>query len=397
MKKFILLLLTVFLITTYLEADDIGLIFSQNVKAGEEPDSVFNYSASLFPRVSLIFEDKSDLFFSGGITVGYDSEDIFFLHEILRTELSFYFNRAKLSVGRMYYTAPFEYTADNLFDGLMFTYNSQAGNLNAGVWYTGLLYKRRAVITMTEEDHASYNIAVKYKDFSATYFASRRAAAALDWEHPAVADFFRAKLGVIAQIDLNARDNPLHSQYITAKIGMPFKSVLFELGGAFQLTQVNDTLSTGAAVEAGVLWTVPSVFPSRLTLTGYFTSGNKKEESDSLGAFIPINTKFFGNLLQIAYSGFTAVSMDYTARLHRTFSLSMSSSLLLKSLFGTYTDPLAVVNENDVIFGSEFYTTLLWSPASDLQFNLGSGIGIFTPTSKYVQWHVRFTVTRSLY
>jgi len=396
MKK-LTLLLTVFLITVCLGADDIGLIFYQNVKTGKEPDSVFNYSASLFPRISLIFEDKSDLFFSGGITAGYDGNNVYFLHEFLRTELSLYFDRAKFSIGRMQYASPFEYVADSLFDGLLFSYNSTVGTLNAGVWYTGFLYKRRANIIMTEEDHEAYSTAVDYKNFSATYFPSQRAAAAVDWEHPAIADLVRTKLGVIAQIDLNRRDYPLNSQYITARIGVPVKSVLFELGGAFQLTQFKDISSAAAAGELGISWALPVKIPGRLSFSGYFTSGNKEKESDFLGAFIPINSKFFGNLLQIEYSGFTAVTLDYTTRLHKTFSLSLNSSLLVKSLFGTYADLAVPADEDEFVLGSEFYTSLVWSPASDLQFNLGSGIGIFNPAGNDIQWHVRFTVVRSLY
>ena len=395
MKKLILLS-AVFLITFCLGADDIGLILYQNVKTGKEPDSAFNYSASLFPRVSLFYEDKSDLFFSLGLTAGYDGRDVYFLHEILRTELSVYFDRAKFSAGRMQYASPFEYAADSLFDGLMFSYYSAAGTINAGAWYTGFLYKRRANIIMTGEDYEAYGAAVDYKNLSATYFPSRRAAAALDWEHPAVADLVRTKLGVIAQIDLNGRDNPLNSEYITARMGIPVKSVLFELGGAFQLTQRKDSFTTAAAAELGISWVLPSKIPGRLSFSGYFTSGNKKNDSDFLSAFIPINTKSFGNLLQIENSGFSAVSLDYTTRLHKTFSLSLSSSLIFKSLSGTYAGP-SITEHDEFVLGNEFYASLVWSPASDLQFNLGSGIGIFNPASKDLQWHVRFTVVNSLY
>ena len=395
MKKLVILP-AVFLVTACLGAADIGVILYQNAKTGKEPDSVFNYGASLFPRVSLFFKDRSDLFLSGGITAGYDGKDAYFFHEILRTELSVYFDRAKFSAGRMQYASPFEYAADSLFDGLMFSYYSTAGTINAGAWYTGLLYKRRANIIMTGEDYEAYGAAVDYNKLGATYFPSRRAAAALDWENPAVADLVRTKLGVIAQIDLNGRDNPLNSEYITARMGIPVKRFLFELGGAFQLTQFKNSFTSAAAAELGISWVLPSKIPGRLSFSGYFTSGNKKNDSDFLSAFIPINTKSFGNLLQIENSGFSAVSLDYTARLHKTFSLSLSSSLIFKSLSGTYAGA-SITEHDEFVLGNEVYTSLVWSPFSDLQFNLGGGVGAFNPASKDIQWHIRLTVVSSLY
>jgi hypothetical protein len=395
MKK-IILLLAVFTVTVCLNAIDTGLILDQYAKHGREQgqDKYFDYQLSLIPRLSVMGEN-TDLFVSGALSLGYE-EDFYYIHEILRTEFSILFNSAKLEIGRMEYSAPFEYLASSLFDGFQFTYNTAFGAFSAGAWYTGFLYKRNAVILMTDEDFNSYAEPVEYKRLSQTYFASRRAVGALSWEHPAVAQKFRVEAALMAQIDFNGdEDAYLNSQYVTAKIGVPVKSLLFEAGGALQLAQTENGSRTGAAAEAGVFWTPPSSFPSRLSFSGYFSSGDSES---GLKSFTPVNTRAFGEVLSIMHSGFSAVSLGIAARLHRTFSVNLNSSIILPSLFGDYTNYVnGTAEDKDYFLGGEFYSSLVWSPASDLQFNLGSGIGLFRPEMVEPSWHVKLSITRSLY
>jgi hypothetical protein len=395
--KKIILLLAVFTVTVCLNAIDTGLILDQYAKHGREPeqdDKYFNYQLSLIPRVSIMGEN-TDLFVSGAFSLGYD-EGFYYIHEVLRTEFSMLFESAKLEIGRMDYSAPFEYLASSLFDGFQFTYNTSFGAFSAGAWYTGFLYKRNADIIMTDEDYTSYIKPVEYKRLSQTYFASRRAVGALSWEHPAVAQKVRINAAVLAQIDLNGDENNyLHSQYFTAKFGVPVNSLIIEAGGAFQLAQTEDGSRTGAAAEAGVYWIPPSPFPSRFSVSGYFSSGYS---GSGLGVFTPINTKAFGEILSIMHSGFSAVNIGYSARFHRTFSMNLNSSLMLRSPFGTYIEYVDdTLDDKEYFLGSEFYLSLVWSPASDLQINLGSGIGIFTPEMAEPRWHIKLSLTRSLY
>jgi hypothetical protein len=394
LKKIILLLL-VFTVTVHLNAIDIGLILDQYAKHGREPetDKYFNYRLSLIPRVSILGENI-DLFVSGAFSLGHD-EGFYYIHEVLRTEFSMLFDSAKLEIGRMDYSAPLEYLAGSLLDGVQFSYNTSVGTLSVGAWYTGFLYKRNANIVITPEDYISYVEPVDYKQLSQTYFASRRVIGSLNWEHPAVAQKVRIKTALIAQFDLNNRDDYLNSQYATAKFGVPIKNLLIEAGGVFQLAQEESGTRFGAAADAGIFWTPPSSFPARLSLSGYFSSGNSE---NGLKAFVPVNTRSFGEILSILHSGFSAVSIGYTARFHRTFSMNLSSSLILPSLFGDYTNYVnGTADDKDFFLGSEFYSSLVWSPASDLQIILGSGIGIFNPEMTETRWHIKLSLTRSLY
>jgi hypothetical protein len=295
----------------------------------------------------------------------------------------------------MAYSAPFERLASSLFDGFQFTYGTAFGAFSAGAWYTGFLYKRNASVIMSDEDYADYINPVDFKRHSETYFASRRAVAALSWEHPAVAQKARLKTSLIAQIDLNSRDDYLNSQYVSANIGVPVKSLIIEAGGAFQLAQEKSGSRTGAAAEAGVYWIPPSSFPSQFSVNGYFSSGDSES---GLKAFIPINTKAFGEILGIMNSGFSAFSFGYSARFHKTFSMNLNSSLIMPSPFGDYTNYVnGTAEDKNYVLGGEFYSSLVWSPASDLRLNLGSGIGFFTPEMVEPRWHIKLSMTRSIY
>ena len=387
MRKLTAVLTAILLLPFCLPALEYGLIVDQNAAAGgaADADPIADYQAGLIPRISGLFGETSDKLYgdfvvtagvTAGMTLGIEN-DFYFVPELLRTELTLRFGAAKLTAGRMQYSAPFAYAADGLFDGLQFAYNGPSGMFYAGAWYTGLLYKKKANITITEEDYVSYSAAVEYKDFAETYFASKRMAAALGWEYPALANLLRTKLAVIAQIDLNDRDDKLHSQYLTAKIGIPANQFTFELSGAVDLAQVSTLdgkeTNIGLAGEAGIFWTTPTKFPSRISLNGYFSSGKKKE--GSLAAFVPITDKHCGSILEAKLSGISAFGIDYTALLHKTLSLGFTSTYFMRNDLGTYKKyPVDVMDEEGYLLGNEFFARAMWIPASDLQFNLGGGV-----------------------
>ena len=403
MKHITVLLITVFLITVSLGAADFGLILDQSAGASGEEEAAFTYEASLIPRLSALLGDSGDLYLSAAMTYGYD-EDSYYVPELLRTEFSWRFGDAKLSAGRMHYSAPFTHAAEGLFDGLQLLYDSPAGTFNAGVWYTGLLYKKRANITITGEDAQSCSDAVDYDNFPDTYFASRRMVAALGWEHPALAESFSAGFSAIIQADFNDRDDRFNSQYLTAKIGIPAGRFMFELGGALELTQISaptgDDTGIGLAGELGAFWTLPAAFPSRLSLSGYFSSG--KTEDGSLAAFVPITAKSYGDILEAAPSGISALSLDYTARPGKTFSAGLTSTYFIRGDRGTFAGyPVDEDDKDGYLLGNEFFARLIWSPVSDLQINLGGGM--FLPSmgnaapEREPEWRIKLAVVLALY
>ncbi|WP_461257484.1 hypothetical protein, partial [Treponema sp. R80B11-R83G3] len=225
-------------------------------------------------------------------------EDFFYIPELLRTEYNMIFGSSSLKAGRVNYTAPLSFIVDGLFDGVQYDYNSSVGSFRAGAWYTGLQYKSRANIAMTEDDVTSLSEPVDYSDFSNTYFSSKRMLASVGWEHPSIADLMRLNASVIAQFDLNAADVKYNSQYAVLKASVPINNLLIEVGGGVELSQTafadENKFNTAFAGELGLFLLFPSI-NSRLSFTGLITSGIN---GDSVGAFVPITGKEYGYVLK---------------------------------------------------------------------------------------------------
>ena len=373
-------------------AFDFGLIFDQNADyGGLESDGSFTYSASLIPRLYFLFGEENDLYISAGIEAAYGDEWTF-VPELLRTELSLNFNNLELRAGRMYHSDPLGFIANGLFDGAKVSFDSEAGSFSAGAWYTGLLYKRRANITMSEKDRESYAIALDFEDFTNTYFAPRRFVAALGWEHFGWP--FKPKFSLLGQADLSG-DNPLHSQYVVGKITLPVKVVVFDLGACLELLQDDGKFGTAYAAEARIAWMPPVSISQRLSLLARYASGGEF-------AFLPLTTQSQGNILDAKLPGVSMISLDYIARLNSAISAGLKSSCFVRSDLETYNAyPLAAVDSGNYFLGNEFFARLLWAPVSDLQFNLGAGVflpslGDVAPNAS-ISWQVKLNIVFSLY
>ncbi|MCL2067725.1 MAG: hypothetical protein FWG99_09710 [Treponema sp.] len=392
----------IFFAPVSLNAFDFGLLLNQSAGyGGFGVDADGDYEVDIIPRLSVLLGDNGDLYLSGGFTAGNNGEDWYHYPELLRSEFSWSFGSSKIKAGRMPF-ADSLFVAEGLFDGAQLSFDTMAGFFTAGVWYTGLLYKERANIVMTGEDYISLFEELDYSDFSGTYFASRRLMAALGWEHPSIAELVWLRLDLIGQVDLNNRDTLYHSQYLTGKIGIPFKAFEFELGGGLELAQSvykdDDDFSVGLAGEVGVYWTLPAGFNSLLSFTGRFTSG--EADDGAIAAFVPITSTAQGNILKAPLSGLSILSLDYTARLYKTFSMGMTISHFVRSDLATYKSYLGEEDEGYSL-GTELFARFLWSPVSDIRLNLGGGV--FLPSLGNVatdadpRWRVEMTAILALY
>ncbi|MDR0442813.1 MAG: hypothetical protein LBH44_05335 [Treponema sp.] len=397
-----LFFLSVLLLPLSAGAMDFSLVLSQNAGIGNQTneDGGFDYQLGILPGFSFLLGESGDLFISAGMTLGVEEEDFYYIPELLRTEVSYRFGNGRIRAGRMQYAAPLPLVASGLFDGAQFSYNSSGGTFSAGVWYTGLLYKKNANIIMTGEDKALYEEPVIYDDFSGTYFAPGRFLASLDWEHPSIAELVNLKAAITAQIDLSGGDMQYHSQYLTLKAAIPVKKFLFEIGGSFETAQLEypaaadkEPFNIAFAWDLGIFWTLPSSFNSRLSLTGQFAGG----ETDGLvGAFVPITTKFYGDVLKAGISGLSVFALNYTARLVPSFGLSLTDSLFVRNDLGTYADYPAAAGSDGYFLGNELFARFIWSPVSDLQFNLGGGVFIPGPDEKS-RWRVELSAILAVY
>jgi len=432
---FILMLAAVF----SLSAIDFGLIISQNAgieTIGADEDSLkegFSYSTGVNPWLTVPIgkNDFGKFYLSAGLTVNFansreelitiividEDEGITeteikefmdgtwsFVPELLRTELSLRLtDKMSLSAGRTHYRDPLGFVAGGLFDGAYFSLDlGRPGIFSAGLWYTGLLYKKTTEITMTDEDQIVFNRKLDYSDLANTYFGSRRLLAALDWDIPSLTEWLSLHSAIISQTDLTGNKNRYHSQYLTVKATVPASIFTFNMGACLQLSQLipdkelEDTetkIKLGLAGELGASMAFPASFQNLLSLNARFSSGTVKDSVFS--AFVPVTTQYQGDILEVKLSGISSIDLNYIARLNRYFSFSLGSACYILSDLGTYKG-YPGINEN-YFLGAEFSGRLIWAPFSDLIINLGGGM--FLPYSENaegsrdIKWKINLSVS----
>jgi len=382
MKKafFSLLIITLLVLPLpYISAWDWGLLMDQtagleSVAGGEVIDG-FSYIGTLIPWFSTPLRDAGSFYLSGGASLEYDSGKPIFVPELLRTEFNYRIREyMEISAGRIPYTDPVGFIASGLFDGARLSLDTGYGNVGVGFWYTGLLYKKNAQITMTGNDMAIYTSTLDYTNFMDTYFSSRRLVAAIDWEYLDIKEWLSLKLAFIGQFDLNGQDEKYHSQYLAAKASIPVRNFAFNIGGTLEfmeITGISQQFKIGLAGELGAAWMPPSSIPDQLSLTARFSSGTFNS-GNTLAAFVPITTEAQGDVLSAKLSGLSMIRLEYSARLHDTFSINVASSYFILSDLATYKGPPP--GREGHFLGNEFSGRLTWSPFSDLRLSLGGGI-----------------------
>jgi len=387
-----------FALCSLLPAVDFGLLLNQDAGyGGLENDTNFDYSIGLVPRLSGLIGNSGDFIISAGLEADYN-KGWGFVPELLRTELTFHTGNFAFEIGRMYHTDPIGFVAEGLFDGVRLSYYSGLGTFSLGAWYTGLLYKKRVNVELTPEDIESNKAPLDYGDMLGTYFAPRRFLGALTWEHLGL--LVQPTLSILGQFDFFG-EKPLNSQYAVAKLVMPVKGFSLDIGGCFELVENDGKFSTAVAAEAEMAYSPPTMLKNRLSLTGHYASGNTGPDS-SFAEFQPLTTRSQGDVLRVRLTGLTILSLDYVIRLHPAFAAGLTSTYFMRNDLSTNSGyPIPEDNSNGHFLGDEFFARLLFSPASDLQVNLGGGIflpslGDAAPKEKNF-WRVELNVIFSLF
>jgi len=377
----------------FLSASDFGLLLEGSVlrEITEEKE----YAGGLVPWFTTPLGTAGDFYIAARAQAEYKQDKWTIIPELMRTEVAYRWDSLEVKAGRIQYSDPLGFIASGLFDGARVSLDIGNGSLGAGVWYTGLLYKTTAAITMTEADLAAYNTVLEYNNFKDTYFAPRRLLAAVDWEHPALAERILFKAALIGQFDLSGNETRYNSQYVALKAGIPVNRFAFELGGCAEIAQAAGRHQFSFAGELGVSWMPPLGIPNRLMLVGRFSGGTV---NDNFTAFIPITTAAQGNILKAKLSGLSTINLEYIARLHKTFSIGIQDSYFILSDLGTYYGLPA--GREGYFLGNEFFGFLVWSPVSDLQFRGGGGVflpsmGNADPEGKKL-WRVEISMNLAL-
>jgi len=370
MKRNILMFVCIItFFTRSLWAKDFGLILDQSAGyGGLDRNNEFDYSGALIPWFSSPAGGNGNVYLSASIMADYKNEAVKIIPELLRTEFTWNFDNGEFTFGRMRYTDPLGFIASGLFDGAGVSLDLGGGSFSVGTWYTGLQYKERAGITMTEAEQESYSADFDFNNFSDTYFSPSRVVSAIGWEHQGLAEIVQLKLAIINQFDL-AKEDKLNSQYAAVKLSLPLNAFVFDLGGCLELIEYSDEFNFALAGIFGVSWMLPS---ARLSLSGRYSSGVAQD--GSLTAFLPLTTVNQGEVLKAKFSGLSVFSLDYLGRFYKTFSAGLNASCFLRSDLGTYyAYPVSEDASGGYIMGTEFFGRLYWNPVSDIQINIGGG------------------------
>jgi len=356
-----------------LNAYDFGLVFSQDadieVPAFDFEKTGFKISGVLLPRFTALFGENGDLYVSAAIN--YSTEPFSIIPELARTDFSFNLGNTDIKIGRMFYSDPLGFTANSLFDGARISLITRSGNFHAGAWYTGLLYKERAAIDMTPNELKSRLKDVDYNDFINTYFAPARVMAALDYDHPSLAGFAGLKTSIIGQFD--AGEDKLNSQYFIANVSLPVKSLVFDIGGCFELIEFNGETSPAFAADIGLTYILPASLEKHIKLSGRYSSG--VSEDKAIGAFLPLTTIKQGEIPEAKLSALSLLSLEFTGRMAQSLSADMAFTYFIRNDLGTYRAyPVADGNSEGFFLGAEIYGRLIWNITTGIRLNFGTGL-----------------------
>jgi hypothetical protein len=370
-------------------ARDFGFVMNQKSSFfdGENNNAGVNISGALIPWFAAPLGDKAELYLSGGFSMIYSGSEWKPVPEVYRSAFAFTpFPNLHLETGRIPFTDSLSHVMSGFFDGVSARMNLGGGRLAAGVFYTGLLWKKSAYIVMTPGDILDYHD----KD---GYFASRRVAAGINWEY---AGIFNSRntlsLSGIGQFDLNGKDARIHSQYLGAKLDVPFINIInTEFGFTLELAEETErALYAAFTASAAIQAFLPTAIPDRFALTGIFSSG---AWNDAMGRFIPLTARTPGKVLRPMLSGVALAQAAYTVRPHRKVSADFFGVYYFRTDKTTFSDAGMDPRSDSPFIGGELYCGLSFSPFQDILINAGGGV--FLPQTGNVfknDAHIKYLV-----
>jgi hypothetical protein len=360
---------------------DFGLLLDEKFEYGkfEGENNTTASTTGFTPWFSWDGGEGLSLYFSGLFTLWYGSSDDgisdndgfgkpALLPELSRFSVSYRINQSmSLEAGRVFYADVLGVTASGLFDGVRYEASFGQNTLNAGLYYTGLLYKETAKIVMTGSDADNYGDTRRLDDFFDDYFASRRLLLAARWDMP-LGETNNFSFEALFQFDLNGDDDRLHSQYAEAQIELfAYSKIGLTAGVFFEAMEARyiDENHNGVAFGAlGILRIdLPTPINDGLKLSSKYSSGSW---DDTFVIFTPLSSQTQGNIFPEPFSGMWVNKLDYEARILR--------SLFAEASFGYYTRTYSEDGSDGSLYGAEVWASLAWQPFDDARVNLGGGL-----------------------
>lgn len=398
MKRFLLLPVMLFFSAGLAFSLDFGLFAEQKI---ETDNNLFLYNPSFTPWFSWDGGEKLSVYLSGIFSLEYYkySDDQAgaggwtkpaLKFELSRSSLNYRINKnMSIEAGRVEYSDALSFAAAGLFDGVRFMAVSPVGNINAGLFYTGLLYKRTANILMTGDDAVKYAEPWGWDNISGS-FASRRLLAALRWDIP-LGEANTFSVEILSQFDLNGGDQTLHSQYGEIKVDFfPRNMFVITAGAVFEAMENGEgDLYAAFGALAGFKTALPGSLNDWLNINMKFSSGFL---NDAFSAFTPLNSIAQGTIFQNTISGLALLSANYSVRINN----AIFAEGFLRYFIRTYDDPAADGN----LYGGELWASFALQPLDDIRLALGAGVffpglGNVYPAGTELMWKINTVLSLS--
>ena len=377
MKKLILVSIIFIRCVAFVIGADFGFLLDQTAEyeTATPPGALFTYTPSLTPWFSWNGGKGISVYLSGKASMKYvNSNDGVpvndgWLKPALRFELSrFQMNYRNgdfsLDAGRVWYADTLGVAAGGLFDGVCLGIRKGAASMRMGLYYTGLLFKETAKVTMTASDYTGY--AKAWDNNFGAYFASKRAMGAFSVDLPFM-EYHNLSFEALAQFDLNGADDRLHSQYAEAKAEFFIGNDMMLSGGLlFETMQGGGDFFAAFGAFAAFGMEVPGALNDGLKVSVKYSSGNW---NDTVTGIAPINTIEQGMVFLQPIDSLCVIRAAYDARL--------LPSLFAEASFGYFMHTGGNDALNGNLYGGEFWAALGWQPFNDLR--VVAGVGVFIP------------------
>jgi hypothetical protein len=396
MMKRIFLLAVFLILSGFIFALDYGGTIEERFEADNE---LFKNTIGLSPWFSWDINEDLYLYLSGILSIDYYKYgnswiDNYYGGWVAVPEISLFMlsyiidNDMSIRVGRVNYSDILGYTASGLFDGVNFKMMLPVGNLDTGLYFTGLLYKETAKVVMTTLEKFEYENPWRNSDPSGKYFASNRLflTGRLDMPFP-LYDAINFSSELLLQFDVNGEEQVIHSQYLEASIEYSPKDMMRVSGGILIEVMENNHGDVGAAfglLAQGKMALVETPFNDFVGVTLKFTSAST---SDAFTAFTPITSTPQGNVFSQSLEGLLLIGADYSARVIE----SLYTEAALRYFIRTYSDSYA----KGYLYGPELWAFASWRHFEDIRVNLGvglffPGLGNVYPSNTDLMWKVTF-------
>jgi hypothetical protein len=342
----------------------------------------FRSTPKISPWASIPLPNNLFLSLSASFSAVYETDqDWAHIPEVDRLELTWQ-PRPGIFVeaGRFEYADPLGIVASGSFDGAAVSLGIEKKRLSLGAFYTGLLYKKTANITMTGYDAFDYGDADAYWAPPRAFFSALYAMPGLfSWKDT-------LSVGFIGQFDFRDGENAkLHTQYLMAQyLISPLNALTLNAGGVFGFSEqegADPRVNYAFTFQAD--WFLPTKMDDLFSLRLRYASG-LADSSQAQGPFTPITTVSQSSIFSAPLSGLFAASMILTLRPLEQLSIVKETNILMRTDLATFSAEGLDPNSDSHMLGMELFFNVIWAPFSDLGLTLGGGFFLPFPNSAFV-------------